>query len=108
MTVVSRKEAKLPPLRRKTIDVPELGGEVVVQALTLTESLRISMLDIEPRLRLPHILAVGILADDKKPLWTVEEWDQFGSVDENRVACMELCGAIFDLSKSEKKPSPQT
>lgn len=108
MTVLARGEAKLPPLRRKTIDVPELGGEVIAQALTLSESLRISMLDIEPRLRLPHILAVGILADDKKPLWTVEEWDQFGSVDENRVVCMELCGEIFNLSKSEKKPSPQT
>lgn len=108
MTVVSRKEAKLPPLRRKTIDVPELGGEVIAQALTLSESLRISMMDIEPRMRLPHILAVGILAADMKPLWSVGEWDQFGSVDENRVVCMELCGAIFDLSKSEKKSSPPT
>jgi hypothetical protein len=108
MTVLARGEAKLPPLRRKTIDVPELGGEVIAQALTLSESLRISMMDIEPRMRLPHILAVGILAADMKPLWSVGEWDQFGSVDENRVVCMELCGAIFDLSKSEKKSSPPT
>lgn len=106
MTILSRKAVKLPPLRKKTVDVSELGGEVVLQALMLSDSLRISRIK-DGHERVKEILAVGVLADDGKPLWTAPEWDQWGSVNENRLVCIDLAAQIFELSEA-KKISPQT
>ncbi len=109
MTVVKRGEAKLPPRKRKTVQVDEIGGEVVLQALSLTDTLEIGLIAGDFRLRVPRILSAGVLSDDMKPLWTEEEWTtQFGSVEENRLLCFDLAMQILALSQTEKKPLPQT
>lgn len=108
MTVISKKDARDPPQRRKTVRVDELGGEVVLQALTLTDALRIGSMDVDHRLKVPHILAAGVLGAEMTPIYTAEQWDRWGSVDEHRLVCLDLAGQIGELSASPKKTSPQT
>ena len=74
----------VPALAREVMPVPELGGDVIVQELTLD-----ARLDFERALRgsarrgvmamVPHLLAATVVLEDGEPLYTVDEWRAFGA-----------------------------
>lgn len=97
MPILDRAQIKEPVLPKETVEVPALGGEVVVRGLLLSERLEISAMrrslgmplpgeteaeaDSRAAARsLPVLLARTVVLADGNPLWTVEQWEQFGAV----------------------------
>jgi len=98
MTTIKR--GQLPPapvLPEETVSVPSLGGDVIVRGLLLSQQMALhakvarataapaegeteEQAGIRARsLRVAETLAMCVVLDDGKPLYTVEEWDVFGA-----------------------------
>lgn len=109
--MVSRATVAAPVRPSQTVDVPGLG-EVVVQAVTLTQRL-----DFEGRVSKARdagggvnsmvcdLLSITVMADDGLSLWSAAEWDAFGAA--HPAAVLELFNAAwrvggFDRSAAEK------
>ena len=80
--------------------MPEIGGEVIVRGLLLTERLALfvenlpaaqaagageeTAIDGPPAadryVHIPRMLARTVLASDGEPLWTEAQWQEFGAV----------------------------
>lgn len=96
MTIVRRNDIKAPELPQETVEVPALGGEVTVRAMTLTERLAFGGQAGE-RERVPvALLAMCVLADDGLPLFDAAGWDSFGAA--NMDQAMTLVDVAMRLS----------
>lgn len=76
--MVLKKEDIARPVRRaETVDVPELGGEVIVRQITLSlyrEALRFSMTH-DDEVPIARILADCVVDADQKPVFDEAEWE---------------------------------
>jgi hypothetical protein len=105
MALIERSEVKVPSLPRETVEVPALGGEVIVRGLLLSERLELSGFherladpmpgetDEQARSRaggqiVAFTLSRAVVLADGKPLYTQTEWDTFGS--KNPDAALDL------------------
>lgn len=100
---IDRNQARAPVLPKEAIDVPEIGGEVIVRGLLLTERLALFVENLPARssgdeaagaegppidgapsanrfIHIPRMLARTVLASDGEPLWTEAQWEHFGAV----------------------------
>jgi hypothetical protein len=82
MAILNAQTAQLPPLPKRTVDVPEMGGEVIVRGLLLSDRLRLAGLvgagaDKEV---VAQTLALTVVDEVELPIWTVAEWERFGAV----------------------------
>ncbi len=101
---IARNQAKPPVLPKEAVDVPEIGGEVIVRGLLLTERLamfveNLPATDVVPAtsdvvpaqagtqasgpdryIHIPRMLARTVLASDGDPLWSEAQWQEFGAV----------------------------
>ncbi len=101
MAVLKRGHFKHPALAREIVEVPELGGEVVVRGMTLSERLAFSDAtsregDEDGTLRfgnVARVLAWCVLDADGEPLLTREEWEAMGSVH------LSACVRLFDRAQ---------
>lgn len=106
MAIVKRGAVPAPVLPKETVEVPALGGEVVVRGLLLTEYLR-----MKNRIAtaskdsseadgiysiLPPLLATCVLDADGQPLWTEDEWQAFGAKEPGQA--LELFNVASRLS----------
>jgi hypothetical protein len=71
------------PLRKETVDCPELGGAVIVRGLTGSEAFAVSMLKQQAARRARTEFAemrekAGPEAELPEPELTFDEWRQFG------------------------------
>lgn len=101
MGVLNKADIKRPTLPKETVDVPELGGEVVVQGLRLRERLAI-FADREGAQKFAHVgelLAAVVVDGAGEPIFTAEEWDEFGS--KNYAAAINLFQVARRLSGLE-------
>ena len=72
--------AEKPGLAEEEVPVPELGGEVVVRGLSLSERMDLATAQNSQGFsRIAMMLAVCVLDADREPLFSVEEWEAFGS-----------------------------
>lgn len=106
-----------PTVRKEAVEVPELGGEVVVRGTALHERLalvfavappmpaegeEIQAPPVEaddPRERYGHIarlLAYAVVDADGEPIFTVDEWLEFGGL--HYAATLRLYGIAKRLS----------
>lgn len=116
MATINRQAATLPPLPTAEVEVPEAGGVLKVRALLLTERLDLSRrraADARPRpgetdedanaraarAAVTSTLAMCVLADDDRPLWTERQWDQFGAV--HLLPCLNLFNEAMRLSGAD-------
>ena len=79
---LKKSEIKPPVLPKETHDVPELGGEVVVRGLLLSERLALFADAQADGGRFSHIarlLACVVIDAEGKPVFTADEWEQFGA-----------------------------
>jgi hypothetical protein len=112
---IARNQAKAPVLPKEAVDVPEIGGEVIVRGLLLTERLALfvdhlpakagsappaaaegaqpiateaapaeatlvdAAADPQRFIHIPRLLALCVLASDQLPLWSVQQWEEFGA-----------------------------
>lgn len=101
MSVVDRATALLPTLPKRTVDCPEIGGEVIVRGLMLADRLplldeAVGSPDGVPLERVPRVLAATVIGTDGEPLWTEEQWNQFGAV--HTSAAVKLFNVAMELS----------
>jgi hypothetical protein len=116
MAIIKKSEVVAPALQKEeVIDVPELGGEVIVRAPGLAERLDMSTAHTTGS-KFAHIsklLAVSVLDGDYEPIFTVKQWEAFGRKNGNLAAAMRLWDVAWRLgdfdgeqaSKNEEAPT---
>lgn len=106
MAILKRSEIQEPVLPRETVEVPELGGEVVVQGLLLSD--RFEVFDPgKSKRRESRILAATIRDADDQPLFSAEQWERFAA--SNFTAAMRLLDVAsrlsgFGIDRTEENP----
>jgi len=98
MALLQRADVRAPVVRKESVDVPALGGEVIVCSLLLADRLALSALQAELA-AVPaqpgetpeqahsraggqivfHTLARTVVLGDGLPLYTPKEWNEFGA-----------------------------
>ena len=118
MALIERDQVRTPILRKQTVTVPALGGDVVVRGLLLSELLEKKYInsaakepmdgETEERARaraggqlVSFTLARTVTLGDGKPLFTEAEWDVFGA--ENPGDVLELFNVSESLNGRNKK-----
>lgn len=94
MALLKKSEIATPVLPRETVDVPELGGEVVVQGMLLRDRIGL-FFDAEKtgHGQLCKVLAVTVVDADGVQVYTQDEWEAFGA--KHAAAVIRL----FDVSR---------
>jgi hypothetical protein len=98
MSIVDATTARLPPLPKRTVDVPEMGGEVVVRGLLLTDRLNLGGMvanGVDKEI-MARTLACTVTDANGAPIWTEAQWEQFGAVEFN--AAVRLFMVAQELS----------
>ena len=81
--VLKKGDVKRPVLPKETVTVPELGGDVVVRGLLLSERLAI----FSPRegvnqfAHIGELLAATVVDCAGEAIFTATEWEEFGAKD---------------------------
>lgn len=108
MPIITRQAVidKLPLLKQAGVEVPELGGSVIVRGLMLRDRLNIT-LKRESTGIIAEVLAECVLGADQLPIFTAPEWELFGAVHDD--AATMLWEKIIDISslKKESKAEPE-
>lgn len=99
-------QAPNPTLPKQTVQVDALGGEVIVRALRLRERLhmqqrvraRAASVDAGQMIEemVPDLLALAVVNDVGAPIYTAEQWDEFGASHQDTV--LELFNTAMRLS----------
>ena len=102
MGVIRRADAPKAIRPKETVDVPELGGEVIVQMPTLSDQLAI--MEFEKYKQPAETLARSVIDADGERLYSAEEWE-IKAVQHPGAAnqLLEVAKAL-SLQASEKKP----
>lgn len=89
MAVLKRGEVAEPVLPKETVEVPSLGGELVVRGLLLSEKLAVESRIVATaqdkgaadgvHAILPVLLALCVVDADGLPFWTEGQWQIFGA-----------------------------
>lgn len=95
---LSKKDVKRPVLPKRAVDVPELGGEVIVRGLLLKD--RLAIADVSGKDqdfgRVAKVLAATVVDIDDQPLLSVNEWEEFGAT--HFAAAMRVFEVALELS----------
>lgn len=77
---LTREQLKRAVVPRETVEVPELGGEVIVRGLRLSERLELAASASAARQfsGLAQLLAWCVVDEDGQPLMSVAEWEDWG------------------------------
>lgn len=117
---MKKSQIKAPALPAKTIDVPELGGAVVVRGMILSERIEYARRYAKEKPddpdRWDHIcelLSRTVRDEDDERIFTNAEWELFGS-QHYRVAmriwsvAQDLCGfgSSEEMEKKSETPTP--
>lgn len=94
---LNRSQLKEPTLEREPVDVPELGGEVIVQAMMMSDRLQIATADLPRFAHVAEVLARSVVDDEGVRFWTAQQWEVFGG--QNQDAAWKLFGVAQRLSK---------
>jgi hypothetical protein len=106
MTVLRREDIPRPVVPKETVEVAELGGEVIVQGLMLDERLAIGA-EAELYGRVPTILSKSVVDAEGKPIFDKREWNLWGA--SHADATLKLFDTAMRLSgmaEEKKEPAP--
>jgi hypothetical protein len=87
----------LPP--KEVVDVPELGGEIIVRGLMLSDRVRILSLSARGAMPISELLASAVVDAENEPVFTADEWEAFGA--QHFVATLKLFKKAKELSGLE-------
>ena len=59
--------------------MPELGGEVIVRGLMLSERVRILNAASQGALSISELLSCTVIDAESEPIFSVDEWEAFGA-----------------------------
>jgi hypothetical protein len=80
MGVLRRSDVAAPALQQEEVDVPALGGSVIVRAMPL--NLLFEVIDSarsDPSNAVPKLLALSVIDAEGEPFWTTEQWSTWGA-----------------------------
>ena len=78
--ILKRADIADPMPPEEAVAVGSLGGELIVKGLLLSERLQMAIDEtLSGPGRCAEILARCVLADDRKPLFTAQQWEAFGA-----------------------------
>ncbi len=105
---LARADIPRPMLPGEAVQVDELGGEVIVRSLTLSQRLAVGKFqDGDPWVA--YVLSLCVVDSEKVPIFSRDEWEVFGA--SNYAVTMRLFDKAADLSgmriaqKKENGPS---
>lgn len=99
---IKKSDIKLPALPQEEVDVPALGGEVIVRGMLLGERLEIMSSLQEGRFaHVSRILAATVVDADGKQMFSQEEWETFGATHFNEA--MRLAAIASRLSGMDRE-----
>lgn len=91
-------KANVPPpvLPKQVVDVPELGGEVIVRGLLLSDRVRVMNMAASSGVMVSDLLACTVVDAAGDPIYTKADWEEFGASNFN--VCLELFKTAKALS----------
>lgn len=108
MAVLNKSDIPAHVLPKETVTVEELGGDVVVSALTLSENLEMAAAgsEVKPYTHMARMLSAKVTDAAGLPIKTAEEWEAWGGV--YTEAALRIVGVVLRLSgkTDTKKNSP--
>lgn len=96
MAVLNKDNIARPTPPKEVLDVPELGGEIIVRGLLLSERVRIFNAASTGSLGISDLLACAIIDAQNEPVFSVDEWEAFGA--QHFVATVNLFKKAKELS----------
>lgn len=103
---LKRDQIAAPVLPKEAVEVPEMGGEVVVRGLLLRERLALFD-DAKGGERYGHIsavLAACVVDADGRQVWSAEQWEQFGARHfEAALRLFDVARRLSGLDAEERK-----
>ena len=108
--VIKKSDAKPPVLARETVPAPGVGGDVVVQAMMMSDRLQIATADLPQYAHIAEVLARSVVDADGERIWTAKEWEVFGGTNQEEVwklfdVAKRLSKLDGDKPSEEKKPA---
>lgn len=94
---LKKSDIKPPVLEKEAVDVKELGGEVVVQAMMMSDRLQIATAELPQFAHIAEVLARSVVDADGVKVYTAQEWEVFGG------AHQEAVWKLFDVAKRLSK-----
>lgn len=85
---LKKSDIARPALPMEAVEVPELGGEVIVRGLRLSERLDLAVDSEEGYRRITRMLSIVVVDTDQVPIFSQDEWEVFGA--KNAEAVMRL------------------
>lgn len=82
MALLKKAQVASPVLPKETVEVAELGGDVVVRGLLFSERLAIyagAGEDGRTFAQIPVLLAQTVIDADGVAIYSADEWEQFGA-----------------------------
>ena len=95
---LTKADVKRPVLPKRAVEVPELGGEVIVRGLLLKD--RLSLIDATKETqdfsRVSRVLEATVVDPAGQPLLNRQEWEEFGA--QHFAAAMKVFEVALELS----------
>lgn len=96
-----------PKLPEESLEIPELGGHVLVRGLLLRDRITLATQVDAGFARVARMLHLCVLRDDGKPIYTEEEWERFGAIHfDIAVDLWTKAQALSGLSNPQKEEVP--
>lgn len=113
MDLIKKANVTAPTVPQEQIDVPELGGAVIVRGMLLSERMAFSTWRTKAATPAPgetkesaeervgpqtfaRMLSVAVVDADQQPVFDASQWERFGA--NHGARAMELFNAAFRLS----------
>lgn len=101
---LNRSQLKEPTLEREPVDVPELGGEVIVQAMMMSDRLQIATANLPQFGHVAEVLARSVVDDEGVRVWTARQWEVFGGQHQDAAwKLFEIAQRLSKLGGGEEK-----
>ncbi len=94
MALLKKTDVAEPDLPEEVVEVPELGGAVLVRGLLLRDRLALALgRGADKHAMVAALLAATVLDAEGAALWSEEQWERFGA--RHLAAAMRL----FDVAR---------
>ena len=101
MAVLRRADLPAPALRQEEVEVPALGGAVIVRAMPI--NVLFDVIDSarsNPANAVPSLLAQSVIDADGEQLWTAEQWSTWGATEfEGALALYQAAQRVCGIGK---------
>lgn len=96
MAVINKDNVPPPVVPKETVTVPELGGDVIVRGLLLTDRIRFFQKEQSGKLAVSSMLAFTVIDANGDEIFTEEQWEAFGA--KNFTVALDLFNKAKQLS----------